>query len=485
MAVKQRSWRGSNRALFLFSLLLVPTYLFSGNPGSSGGAAGAGADFSFNLAEVVAARARQEKAIAAAQAAAARAESHGSGKDEDPSYGGDASAAAAATGAQEDVWPGKEEGFARPLSDAEKATYVSHGRTYEQMMEAFEEAPVDARMLVDHLKKPLDPEWRTAIFKGPPGTLKTTTALAIPHLANWHLAFVPAARLLGSYRNQAKEGLQQELQSAIGNEEDTNEDKKEVGPRPRKKTVLMVDELHKLLEHHGSERHDSGATGSYLWTFLDEQARNEDFFFIGTLNSEDDIEDPLKHRLHGTTIEFPLTEDPPTLIRMFKNQISRNPDLVLDAECTDAFFNTCIDLLLSEAPALSPRDFQNVRLKLVRETHVLGSEERKRIVKPEHLLAATKHILARHAEAKIGAKKLTDAEWRDFNYVQSRILDIKMQSKGRWQFSGNAGAGAQGPHAGGNVGFAPGIDLDHAIAALEDSLTPEQIALYKQVESGN
>ena len=42
MMLKQVSWRRSNRALFLLSLLLVPTYLFSADSDAFGDGAGAG-----------------------------------------------------------------------------------------------------------------------------------------------------------------------------------------------------------------------------------------------------------------------------------------------------------------------------------------------------------------------------------------------------------------------------------------------------------
>lgn len=330
MVQKHKASKINNQLFFLFFLVVAPSYSFAADHNSSGGAA------------------------------------------------------AAAAGAQTDIWPGKEEGFAQPISDAEKPAYAYHGHTYAQMMEAFEEAPDDARKIVHHLKNPFSPDWRTATFVGPSGTLKTTTALAIPHLANWHLTYIPAAHLLGSDQDTGKKRLKAILSDAFKYNNSSH-----ANPHPRKKTVLIIDDLYVMLRDQGAE-----SVKMYLSKFLDKQVHNKDFFFIAILNSESSAEDPLKYHLLQVTIDFPLIKDPIKLLRMFKNQISRNPDLVLNDECTDDFFNKCIKLLLDGAKnGLSPRDFNSIRLLVSMNTHALGSEERKRTVKPEHILAATRKIL--------------------------------------------------------------------------------------------
>ncbi len=186
MMLKQLSWRGSNRALFLFSLLLVPTHLYS---------MGYLFDRYFEWKYSQKSQRVGPRPSFQSTAASAAAGEHESG--------GAAGAAAA------------DYAFVPEMTAAQKKEYTAHGKTWDELEEVYADAPEDVHDIVDHLKSPTAPDWRSACLVGPPGTGKTTVMLAIPHMARWHWKFLSGPELSGQYRNQAKERLREELELVI------------------------------------------------------------------------------------------------------------------------------------------------------------------------------------------------------------------------------------------------------------------------------
>lgn len=92
----------------------------------------------------------------------------------------------------------------------EKLKQFGSEETIKNLEETFKHAPLVAQQIVTHLKDPnfyKDPSYRYAIFVGPPGSGKTTTAKAIAYKMmkdqDWELIYIEIGELLGKTRNEA------------------------------------------------------------------------------------------------------------------------------------------------------------------------------------------------------------------------------------------------------------------------------------------
>ncbi len=253
-----------------------------------------------------------------------------------------------------------------------------------------------------------------------------------------------------------------------------------------------MDELNRLLENFESSSHDSDTTASYLWTFLDKHKRNPNFFFIGTMNRDTKIPDPVKHRFGASSIYF--EELPPEkLLDIFKRILQRNPYITIADECDDEFFAGCFATLDSEGVEHSPRDYENMSTLSARFARRDDRDGAVRAVKPAHITAAISALTKTYKRSGKGKEELTEDEWRDFNAVQSRIIEVKLQCAQKVQAGASAKINplmALNPGAllasacdslQFNVGRSPGLDLDEAIEIIERQFTPDQIALYRRV----
>ncbi len=353
----------------------------------------------------------------------------------------------------------EEHMLAPALTEEQKRHYICHGNTWEDMMSAYRDAPYDARVVVDHLTRPLDPAWRAAFFVGRPGTGKTTAALAIPHLARWYFDFVPSGPLLSRYRNETKEKLEAHLQRAVSS---------------GKKVVVIIDEINRLLENFNSKKHDSDATSSALWMFLDSQKYNNNFFLIGTMNRDDKLPDPFKSRAVGSTVRFKMIP-PNKLKEILKGKIT-SPTMELDPECDDTFMDRFVQLIQSEVIDISPRDYESMRFKIARLVRRDDPESEVHKIKQYHLYRAMCFIMKRYSQNRYGQEVLTEEEWRDFNAVQSRIIDVRLQCAQKVQMGVNVGV-----CAGVQFSRPPGLDMDEVIKILEQEFSDDQKALYMRV----
>lgn len=139
----------------------------------------------------------------------------------------------------------------------------------------------------------------------------------------WSYMFIASTELLGEYRNQTAIRLKEKLESAISS---------------RIPTIVIIDELNRLLENTESKHHDTDTAATTLWLFLDKQRNNENFFLIGTMNRVTKLPKPFKDRILIDIITFPKIEDAKTKNVIFRRSItSRN--MAFDNEVTDEFLN--------------------------------------------------------------------------------------------------------------------------------------------------
>ena len=110
------------------------------------------------------------------------------------------------------------------------------------------------------------PSFHRFILVGPPGSGKTTMAYAIAYMLRYPTVFIPATRLLGQYRNQTAINIQKFLKDYAAD---------------GLKKVIIIDELHKLFEHHDSEQTDHSQTAAAFWLALDdiEKHNPESYFY--------------------------------------------------------------------------------------------------------------------------------------------------------------------------------------------------------------
>lgn len=200
----------------------------------------------------------------------------------------------------------------------------------EEMKLVLDSSPVDAQLIVNHLQDPTyfpdDKDYRSAIFFGVPGSGKTIMAKAIGYemeKKGWDCKFVSSTSLFGEHRNQTSIRLTNELESIVAS---------------KKPTLIIIDELNRLLDNANSKHHDTDSTSTALWTFLDSQEGNENFFLIGTMNCIDKLPQPFKSRIITDYINFPLITDPKIKNKLVRIYLTTKNSL-LDNEVTDDFLN--------------------------------------------------------------------------------------------------------------------------------------------------
>jgi len=166
------------------------------------------------------------------------------------------------------------------------------------------------------------PSFHRFILVGPPGSGKTTLAYAIAEMLGYSYTFIPATNFLGKFRNDTAINLQKTLTQCIAD---------------GSKRVIIIDELHKLFEHHKSEQTDHSQTAASFWLMLD---HIEKFFpniiVIGTANNVDKLPPEIKSRFAGKIINI-QAPDKEQKIQIFKSSIIHDQSIELDPSITDAF----------------------------------------------------------------------------------------------------------------------------------------------------
>jgi len=183
------------------------------------------------------------------------------------------------------------------------------------------------------------PSFHRFILVGPPGTGKTTLAYAIAHMLNYPVVFIPATSLLGHFRNETSNNIERFLQEQT------------IDGLPK---VIIIDELHKLFEHHANDRADDSQSAAAFWLAIDKiEKHNPNVIIIGTANSVDKLPPEIKSRFSGKIISMPPL-DRSQKIQTFKNSIIHDQSIVIDDSINDAFIVT----MLQQIQNCSLRDIQ-------------------------------------------------------------------------------------------------------------------------------
>lgn len=178
------------------------------------------------------------------------------------------------------------------------------------------------------------PSFHRFILVGPPGSGKTTLACAIAEMLGYTYTFIPATNFLGKFRNDTAINIQKTLTQCIAD---------------GSKKVIIIDELHKLFEHHKNEQTDHSQTAASFWLMLD---HIEKYFphiiVIGTANNVDKLPPEIKSRFAGKIINIEAP-DKEQKIQIFKNNILHDQSIQLDPSITDVFIAKTIQQMKQQS----------------------------------------------------------------------------------------------------------------------------------------
>ncbi len=153
------------------------------------------------------------------------------------------------------------------------------------------------------------------LLVGPPGTSKSTTAEAMAQSLGYKKEIVGASSLLGAYRSHTAINIRDLFKRLRGN---------------KRKTMLIINELHKLFEGHTNQHTDHAESAMCFWEQLDEVERCDlRIVTVVTANHVDKFPPELKGRFRGQWILMPqLSGD--RLIRTFDDIVAQDRSIRVD-----------------------------------------------------------------------------------------------------------------------------------------------------------
>jgi len=280
----------------------------------------------------------------------------------------------------------------------------------EEMELVLEHSPAEAQYIINHLQDPtLFPGnlgYRSTFFVGKPGSGKTMTARAIAYKVapEWECKFLSSISLLGEYRNQTAIHLKKELEAIASS---------------GKPTIIVVDELHRLLENAESKHHDTDTAATALWLFLDKHEKNKKIFFIGIMNRITKLPQPFKDRILSDYITFQPIND--STIK--KNIVRRHlaiEHINFDPEVTD-------DFLCAELERLGPCFGRQLK-KLSRDIyriHLMDNADKTSMPKKTSVTKAVNGRIFKKEEIQYNLEEETDEQRQERFHRESIILQQK------------------------------------------------------------
>jgi hypothetical protein len=248
MVLKQVSWRRSNQALFLFSLLLVPTYLFSADPWSAAAAAAGGgdADSLYNLTQCF------------------------GSPEESASFAGD------------DIFE----------DDTVLPDHV--------VKSCLNNMPPILQGIHRYLKSPdsqdpdlMMPAFHRFLLAGPTGTSKSVTSLAIAQDLGVPKEVYEASHFLGKFRSHTAVNIRKIFERLLA---------------VKKRRVVIFNEPDRLFEGHANTHTDHGDTAHTVWSGLDDiQRKNPNIIIIWAMNHPERLPIEMKSRFRLQYAYLPMS----------------------------------------------------------------------------------------------------------------------------------------------------------------------------------
>jgi AAA+ superfamily predicted ATPase len=353
-----------------------------------------------------------------------------------------------------------------------------------EMNLVFNSSPPEAQIIVDHLKDPTylnDREYRSAIFAGEPGTGKSMMAQAIGYKmmieAGWQYKFLASTQFMEKFRNQTAIRLTQVLQAI----------KACVKP-----TILIIDELNRLLEHAESQHHDTDATSAALWTFIDQMRKNDKFFFIGTMNRLTKLPKPYKSRILLEYIKFPALTEPGQKIAIIRSRLTDAITQIDPAVTDDALKDE-----LQQVKDCSQRDLKKLASFARRLYRTQEKKETPSIRTPHMLIdlalvkAAVASCKARKGEVEYDVPEETDAERQERHHKatmarqEKHFLQQQIKQDLLSQYSRTVSDSYEQECIGGTISFPSTVQIvnPEGVRRIQELFSPEQQAIVTTLKA--
>lgn len=174
------------------------------------------------------------------------------------------------------------------------------------------------------------PAFHRFLLVGPPGTSKSTTAEAIAQSVGYRKKIVGASSLLGQYRSHTAISIREMFKGLRAHV-----------ARTGIKTMLIINELHKLFEAHTNLHSDHAETAMCFWEQLDELERYDRHIVTAiTANSVEKFPPELKSRFRGQWILMPKLNGE-QLLRTFDEVIAADKSIRISDGVKDAIQVWC------------------------------------------------------------------------------------------------------------------------------------------------
>jgi len=302
------------------------------------------------------------------------------------------------------------------VSGAQKKSKSKHDYTInftdeliEEMEEVAENAPIDAKNIIEHLKNRnflRDGYYRYATFVGIPGSGKTTYSKFIAYTLSklgWNHRFISSGELLEDTRNRTLVRLRKMLHDLIDN---------------GTPLIFIIDEFNELLENTENTHFDTSATAKFLWPFLDAQHHNHNFFFIGAMNRDSKLPHAFKNRIYLRRIKFHPFVDPTTKINAFRKKFDKYLQLTNDID--DAYLDTQLKKL-GECGGRDLREFASLLRRIFRR---YDQKSDVMLINKKYFEEGVKEYIENRTDTEHDQPEETEIIIRERHYVQNKLKEL-------------------------------------------------------------